>query len=139
MKDCSQSFVTVGAYSVLMRHELKAHDDHWKGAYEGLKAALKAAEPDLRKLGFANMELAEGERLMLDASREAAAGDFERAYHTQRMGHDSWREMLIAHKVMTPSDDDILHCLSAVHAEARVAGGSISKSLASLAVLGNWR
>jgi hypothetical protein len=122
-----------------MRHEIEAHDEHWKGSYEGIKKALKFAEPDLKMAGIANMELAEGQRLMLDASREATAGDWERAYHTQRMGHDSWRRMLVAHGIKTPTDSDILKAISGMFEQLKNTAGIASKSMASLAVLGNWR
>lgn len=136
---CPNSFITVGAYSILMRHEIEARDDHWRGSYAGMLAALKEAESDLRRLGFASMELAEGQRLMLDAARECEAGDFERAYHTQRMGHNSWRLMLMNHGIATPTDDEILAAIAAMKSATTDRGASVSKSMEKLAVLGNWR
>lgn len=139
MKDCPQGFINVGAYSVLLRHELESKDEHWRGAYEGMLQALAAAEKDLKSLGFAKMELADGEDLFLDAADLAAKGDFHRAEIKARRGHNSWRLMLLAHGIKAPTDDDILKAHVSIHGATMAKGGAISLSLKALSTLGNWR
>lgn len=138
--DCPDGIITVGALSIVMRHELEDKDlVHALITYEQLCNAVKSVDPLLKKLDIANMEVADGSRLMLDAKREAEAHDFERAYLTQKMGHNSWRKMLVEHAIATPDDDQIMTKIASLCDERLKTKNAVSGAMARLAIAANRR
>jgi hypothetical protein len=120
-KPCPESFIKVGAASVVLRHALFDIDVHFKALAE----ALEAAHADMKAHGIARMEIAPGEALAADAST---------AVLKVMCAHDSWRAMLERHGISTPTDDDIL----AVHKTQKIEAREGS-SLKKITTLGNGR
>lgn len=120
-KTCPESFVAVGAASVVLRHALMDLKPH----FDALTAALEAAHPDMKANGIARMEIANGEMLLAEAS----AGPLK-----IMCAHDSWRVVLDRHGIATPTDAEIL----AHHKKQGIAAAEGS-SLKAATTLGNYR
>ncbi len=120
-KPCPQSFIEVGAASVVLRHALMDIVPH----FAALEKALEAAHTDMKANGIARMEIANGEMLVAEAS----TGPLK-----VMCAHDSWRAMLERHNIDTPTDAQILECHKKQGIQAR--DGS---SLKAATTLGNYR
>lgn len=120
-KPCPQSFIEVGAASVVLRHALMDLAPY----YTALAKALEAAHDDMKKHGIARMEIAAGELLVAEAST---------APLKVMCAHDSWRAMLERRGVDTPTDAQILDC----HKKQGIQGRSGS-SLEKATTQGNFR
>ncbi len=120
-KKCPESFIEVGAVSVALRHALFDLD----GMFADLAAKLKAAEPDMQRLGIARMEISPAELLFSEASQ---------CVLKLMAGHNVLKAMLDRHDIANPTDKQILAC----HKKQGVDAPEGS-SLKAAVTLGNYR
>jgi hypothetical protein len=142
-KACPAFALRIGAASILVRHMMKDGEpvSVVSPAIDALLALVADSYDEMTACGIAEMEVAEGELLMLDAQEEYILRSAKKATLIQKMGHDSWRMVLERHGFSTPTNDDIL----AVHkdqlekAKAARAASADSTQLTALAALANRR
>ncbi len=142
-KACPEFALRIGAASILVRHMMKDGEpvSVVSPAIDALLALVADSYDAMTACGIAEMEVAEGELLMVDALEEYVLRRPKKATLLQKAGHDKWRMVLERHGFATPTNDEILAVHKEQHemAKAARAASAGSTQLMTLAAAANRR